>query len=79
MVWQRSSEVAETAHVGIIISERSAPSWLMVILGVFGVVVTVALVVLLLVSNADFDSGPPKPPPPSGSCEPFCGAAEPAP
>ncbi|MBH0775887.1 hypothetical protein [Nocardia bovistercoris] len=79
MFWQRSSEVAETAHVGIIVSERSAPDWMMVISVVFGAVIAVALIVLLLVSNADFDTGPPKAPPPSGTCEPFCGAAQPAP
>ncbi|WP_054816354.1 hypothetical protein [Nocardia arizonensis] len=79
MVWQRSSEVTETAHIGHIVTERSATGWLMLILGVLGAVVAVALIVMLLVSNADFDTGPPKQPPASGSCEPFCGAVPPQP
>lgn len=79
MIWHRSSEVIETAHVGHVVTERSAPSWLMLILGVFGLVVAAAVIVLVLVSNADFDTGPPKAPPASGTCEPFCTVPPPAP
>ncbi|MGN2636106.1 hypothetical protein ACTD5D_07905 [Nocardia takedensis] len=52
---------------------------MMLILGVLGAVVAIAIVVLVLVSNADFDTGEPKAPPASGTCEPFCAAADPQP
>lgn len=79
MVWRQTSEVTETAHIGHIVTEHSAPNWMMLILGVLGTVVAIAIVVLVLVSNADFDTGEPKAPPASGTCEPFCAAADPQP
>ncbi len=80
MIWQRSSEFTETtAHLGHIATERSTPSWLTSIFGVSLLIVAAAVIVLLLVSNADFDTGPPKAPPASGSCEPFCTLAPQAP
>ncbi|MEV0295252.1 hypothetical protein [Nocardia sp. NPDC050710] len=79
MVWERGSEIIEGAHIGHIVTERRAHSWLLLIFGTFGFMLLVAMIVLLLVSNADFDTGPTEAPPTSGTCAPFCTADIPSP
>ncbi|GAB2642816.1 hypothetical protein [Nocardia goodfellowii] len=80
MTWQRGSEFVEGVHVGHIATDKTIPYWVMMLLAVVGFIVAGAVIVLVLVSNADFDTGPTKAPPPPGNCAPFCtGPAEPPP
>ncbi|MEU8898547.1 hypothetical protein [Nocardia sp. NPDC048505] len=72
MTWQSGSEFVEGVHVAQIATEKTVPYWLMMVLTVVGLMVAAAVIVLVLVSNADFDTGPTKAPPPPGTCAPFC-------
>ncbi|WP_378733730.1 hypothetical protein [Nocardia brasiliensis] len=73
----RGYELFEIGHVGHVVVEHRT-SWLRPTLFFFGLVILAAVIVMVLVSNADFDTGPAKVTPTPGSCEPFC-TAPPAP
>lgn len=55
-----------------VVRERPLRTWLWPTLLVFGFVIGVALVVMVLVSSADFDEEPARVTPTPGACAPFC-------
>ncbi|NKY58840.1 hypothetical protein HGA15_22380 [Nocardia flavorosea] len=55
-----------------IVREKPLRTWLWPTLLVFGFVVGVALVVMMMVSSADFGDEPARVTPTPGSCHPFC-------
>ncbi|QIS06000.1 hypothetical protein F5X71_30120 [Nocardia brasiliensis] len=69
----RGYEYFEGGHVGHVVTERRS-SWLRPTLLIFGFVIVAAILVMVVVSNADFDTGPTKVTPPPGPCAPFCTA-----
>jgi hypothetical protein len=69
----RGYELFEIGHIGHIVVEQRS-SWLRPALFFFGLVIALAVIVMVVVSNADFDTGPAKVTPTQGSCEPFCTA-----
>ncbi|QBS41140.1 hypothetical protein [Nocardia sp. CS682] len=73
----RGYELFEIGHVGHVVVEHRS-SWLRPTLFLLGLVIVAAIVVMLVVSNTDFDTGPAKFTPTPGPCEPFC-TAPPAP
>ncbi|MFI6040546.1 hypothetical protein ACIA8C_02865 [Nocardia sp. NPDC051321] len=73
----RGHELFEIGHIGHTIFETRS-SWLRPALLFFGLIIAAAVIAMVVVSNADFDTGPAKVTPTHGSCEPFC-TAPPAP
>ncbi|WP_280445013.1 hypothetical protein [Nocardia brasiliensis] len=69
----RGYEYFEIGHVGHVVTEHRS-SWLRPTLLIFGFVIVAAILVMVVVSNTDFDTGPTKVTPPPGPCEPFCTA-----
>ncbi|MGO4616472.1 hypothetical protein AB4305_23800 [Nocardia sp. 2YAB30] len=67
----RELDAVEVVYLGDVVVERRS-SWLRPTIIAFLFVILGAVLVLLVVSNADFDSGPPKVTPTQGPCEPFC-------
>ncbi|MBF6339406.1 hypothetical protein IU450_26440 [Nocardia abscessus] len=61
----------EMAAMGDVVTERRT-SWLRPTMLALLLVILGAVLVMVVVSNTDFDTGPEKTPPPPGSCEPFC-------
>lgn len=55
-----------------VVQERPMRTWLWPTLLIFGFILGVALVVMLLVSSADFGDEPARVTPTPGSCHPFC-------
>ncbi|MFF7940173.1 hypothetical protein [Nocardia gamkensis] len=61
----------EVAVMGDVVTERRT-SWLRPTLLALLLVILGAVLVMVVVSNTDFDTGPEKTTPPPGPCEPFC-------
>jgi hypothetical protein len=61
----------EVAAMGDVVTERRT-SWLRPTLLALLFVILGAVLVMVVVSNTDFDTGPEKTTPPPGPCEPFC-------
>ncbi|MFG3620897.1 hypothetical protein [Nocardia sp. NPDC047654] len=61
----------EVAVMGDVVTERRT-SWLRPTLFALLFVILGAVLVMVVVSNTDFDTGPEKTTPPPGPCEPFC-------
>jgi hypothetical protein len=61
----------EVAVMGDVVTERRT-SWLRPTLLALLFVILGAVLVMVVVSNTDFDTGPEKTTPPPGPCEPFC-------
>lgn len=55
-----------------VIQEKPMRTWLWPTLLIFGFVVGVALLVMIVVSSADFGNEPAQVTPTPGSCQPFC-------
>ncbi|MGI5218156.1 hypothetical protein [Nocardia sp. CA-290969] len=55
-----------------VIDEKPMRTWLWPTLLIFGFVVGVALLVMIVVSSADFGDEPARVTPTPGSCQPFC-------
>ncbi|WP_280457031.1 hypothetical protein [Nocardia carnea] len=55
-----------------VVRERPMRTWLWPTLLIFGLVIGVALVVMVLVSSADFGDQPARVTPTPGPCHPFC-------
>ncbi|MFI5719445.1 hypothetical protein [Nocardia sp. NPDC051750] len=55
-----------------VVKERPMRTWIWPTLLIFGLVVGVALLVMVVVSTADFDTGPARVTPTPGPCQPFC-------
>lgn len=55
-----------------VVREKPMRTWLWPTLLIFGLVIGVALVVMVLVSSADFSDQPARVTPTPGSCHPFC-------
>ncbi|WP_405161084.1 hypothetical protein OG203_32625 [Nocardia sp. NBC_01499] len=70
-------ELFELGHIGHTVMEHRA-NWLRPVLFFLGLTIVVAVIAMVVVSNANFHSDPAKVPPTHGSCEPFC-TAPPAP
>ncbi|MBF6327306.1 hypothetical protein [Nocardia transvalensis] len=65
---------------GIFFGERMPPGWLVPALLVLALILSTALVVMVLISGADFHDQPSRVPKPTpGACEPFCTATTPQP
>ncbi|WP_040790429.1 hypothetical protein [Nocardia paucivorans] len=55
-----------------VVEEKPMRTWLWLTMLIIAFVIGLAVVVMVLVSNADFDTGPAKTTPTQGPCEPFC-------
>ncbi|MEU7764513.1 hypothetical protein AB0B25_05245 [Nocardia sp. NPDC049190] len=67
----RELDAIEIGSMAEVVVERRS-SWLRPTIFALLFVILGAVLVLLVVSNADFDTGPPKVTPTQGPCEPFC-------
>ncbi|PXX68835.1 hypothetical protein DFR70_102521 [Nocardia tenerifensis] len=69
----RGHELLEIGHIGHTVIETRS-SWLRPTLIFFGLIIAFAVLAMVVVINADFDTGPAKITPTHGPCEPFCTA-----
>lgn len=55
-----------------VVEEKPMRTWLWPTMLILASIIGIGIIVMVLVSNADFDTGPAKVTPTPGSCEPFC-------
>ncbi|WP_040782244.1 hypothetical protein [Nocardia pneumoniae] len=67
----RELDPIEMGALGHVVTERRS-SWLRPTMLALALVLLGAVLVLIVVSNTDFDTGPAKVTPTQGPCEPFC-------
>ncbi|WP_330228687.1 hypothetical protein OHA40_21520 [Nocardia sp. NBC_00508] len=67
----RELDAIEMGVMGEVVTERRT-SWLRPTMLALALVLLGAVLVLIVVSNTDFDTGPAKVTPTPGPCEPFC-------
>ncbi|MET8777511.1 hypothetical protein AB0H49_12880 [Nocardia sp. NPDC050713] len=79
MTWERAEDIVHYGHVGHVVEEKGSLNWVVAGLGFFAAAILLVVLVLLVVSNADFDTGPAKVVPTTGPCEPFCTGTPPPP
>ncbi|WP_062993252.1 hypothetical protein [Nocardia anaemiae] len=81
MVWEHGSRILEIGHIGHLANEgrTRVGGCLLPALGFLIFIMMLAVVVLVWVSNTDFDTERTKVPLTPGPCEPFCTGAPPQP